>query len=188
VKRLEKETIILSKGSLTIGKRLFGLMIRKTPYTIAHIHNLRFQPIKGSKNVVLMFDYDSHNGLQTIRCCKRYNHGINPLEAQILMKALSDMMTFYCHSVEGIIFGALPMTVGDPYTTLQNPDVSELSFPFVHLKHIMIAPKSYDFYQVERFLTYAVNYLDQNILRETVDVHICGNQENDMRVPISKKK
>jgi hypothetical protein len=37
--------------------------------------------------------------------------------------------------------------------------------------------ESYDFYLVERFLTYGIDYIGQDHLKKEVDVHIYGDPE-----------
>lgn len=62
--------------------------------------------------------------------------------------------------------------------TAVNPDISTLTVPPLALTHIIIDADSYDFYHVERFLTYAVNYIGSTHLKNAVDVSVYGNMEN----------
>jgi hypothetical protein len=58
-----------------------------------------------------------------------------------------------------------------------NPDVSNLTMSMSHLKKVKIYTETYSFHQVERFLTYAVNYIGQKHLKENVEVDIYGDPD-----------
>ena len=60
---------------------------------------------------------------------------------------------------------------------LLNPDVTELTIPISKLKWIGIHAETYDFHLVERFITYAVNYIGQEHLKEHVGVDIHGDPD-----------
>jgi hypothetical protein len=170
-----KEKIILSKKTLKIGNYLFGkskLRIgQENTYDITKISNLRLvsqeHGLQGKGDIC--FDY----GNQTTGFCKN----VGATEASALLKHLSDIIAFRCHSIEHITFGTSSLNNTDPYTTLHNPDVSDLTFPFVHLKQVVIDSETYDFHQAERFLTYAVNYIGQDYLKEHVEVAVYGDPE-----------
>jgi hypothetical protein len=57
---------------------------------------------------------------------------------------------------------------------LWNPIVHDMIVPLPSLKRIQIYTDRYDFHSVEQFMTYALNYLGQRYLKETVEVHIIG--------------
>jgi hypothetical protein len=57
---------------------------------------------------------------------------------------------------------------------LWNPDVRNLTVPMPHLTCIQIHTESYDVHDVEQFMTYALTYLGQRSLQETVEAHIIG--------------
>ncbi len=80
--------------------------------------------------------------------------------------------------VERVEFGTGIPQEPNIYTTLSNPDVAELNVPLVQLKQIVIDTATYDFRNVERFLTYAVNYIGQEYLKNNVDVHLYGDQKH----------
>ncbi len=82
-----------------------------------------------------------------------------------------------CASLHTVIFGQSAQHNMSRQTMLQNPDVSTLMSPMTDIKHIIIYTGTYDFYQVERFLTYAVNHIGQTHLKNDVDVYLCGNPE-----------
>ena len=77
--------------------------------------------------------------------------------------------------VDTIIFGRQTFKEIPLKTSLRNVDVTELTMPFTALKRIVIDADSYDFYQVERFLTYAINYIGQKRLKAHVVVNIYGD-------------
>jgi hypothetical protein len=79
--------------------------------------------------------------------------------------------------VEVIIFGSEASQEYNPRTTIHDPDFSECSLPVLRLKQVVIHTAAYDFFQVERFLTYAVNYIGQKYLKKCVDVHLYGDPE-----------
>lgn len=67
--------------------------------------------------------------------------------------------------------------IGDTPAIWYNPEVSELTASMSKLKKIEIHAETYDFHLVERFITYAVNYIGQKHLREQVEVHIHGDPD-----------
>lgn len=188
IQAVNKQTICMSHDTMTIRK---GILRRKQTYTLQDVWNVRCDDLeyrfgiditfrdKASQRCNLLFDYGTgkyQQGYvipQTIRCC----HRISREEAERLVTLLSDILTFHCHSVERIIFGVCQVPEPGSSMTLQNPDVSTLTTPFFHLKHVDVYAETYDFHQVERFLTYAVNYIGQEYLKKHVEVHIYGDTE-----------
>ena len=78
--------------------------------------------------------------------------------------------------IETVVFGELPQDVPAYDTqTVFNPDVSYFTIPMPRMKKLIITADSYDFHQLEQFLTYAVNYLGERHLKKRVDVYIYGN-------------
>jgi hypothetical protein len=65
----------------------------------------------------------------------------------------------------------------DSAQTLCNPECAALHIPIQGLRQIDIDTTSYDFYQLERFLTYLVNTLDQAYLKRCVTVNVYGNEK-----------
>ena len=55
---------------------------------------------------------------------------------------------------------------------------SALHRPFLRLKQIIIHTETCNVYQVEQFLTYAINSLGQAYLKGIVEVHIYGPPEH----------
>jgi len=79
--------------------------------------------------------------------------------------------------IETIIFGSTTSTAYSSRTAWYNPDSSELTLPLSHLKQIVVYPETYNFFLLERFLSYAVNYIGQKYLRKKVEVHIYGDPD-----------
>lgn len=77
--------------------------------------------------------------------------------------------------IETLIFGSTTSTAYRSYTTWHNPDSSELTLPLSHLKQIAVYPETSNFFLLEQFLTYAVNYIGQKYLKKHVRVHIYGD-------------
>jgi len=72
-----------------------------------------------------------------------------------------------------IYFGGAP---GDKNRAVwHNPDVSNLIIPIKNLNKVEVDTATYDFHQVERFITYAANYLDKKYLKKCVKVNIHGD-------------
>jgi hypothetical protein len=184
---LNKELTIFHDDQITIKTTFLGLTKQEAAYEFRRMQNFRFlqEPPKGQG--YLQFEYDE----QTVECCQ----ALSGPEAQILYTRITDMMTYRCHAVEEIVFGtslqsddalsekeafsekgALSKTEAS-CRILHNPDVVSLTTPFFHLKHLHIHIGSYDFYQLERFLTYAVNYIGEDYLEEHVEAHLYGNPE-----------
>ena len=79
--------------------------------------------------------------------------------------------------IEVVIFGNVEIKDFVPRTTLLNPDVSTVTMPMSALEKIEIYTETYDFHLVERFITYAVNYIGQEYLKEHVEVHVYGDPD-----------
>ena len=80
--------------------------------------------------------------------------------------------------IEHIIFGTNGETSQNSPTTLHNPDVSNLLLPLPRLRQVTIYTENYDFHQVERFLTYALNYLEPSHLSKELQVTIRGRKDD----------
>lgn len=65
----------------------------------------------------------------------------------------------------------------EQYHALRNPEVASLIIPMSHLRTIVIDVSSCDVAQVERFITYAVNYIGQKHLKRHVKAQIYGKPE-----------
>lgn len=80
-------------------------------------------------------------------------------------------------SIKTIAFGMKRQRFHRPHSILHNPDVSRLSLPLSRLEQVVIHTPTYNFRQVECFLTYAVNVLGQAFLKKHVEVHIYEDSE-----------
>jgi hypothetical protein len=108
------------------------------------------------------------------------NTMIRPQAIQILEKRgwkpdNDEQRTIYWvakEKIETVIFTHRDINISDPRKMLKNPESAELTIPMSSLKRIIIHTDTYDFHLVERFITYAVNYIGQEYLKEHVDVFI----------------
>lgn len=81
------------------------------------------------------------------------------------------------NSVEVLVFGDISGIDIDPKKGLHNIDVSQLTLPMRALKRLLIDTHTYNFHHVERFMTYAVNYIGQEYLKEQFEVNIYGDPD-----------
>lgn len=77
--------------------------------------------------------------------------------------------------IETVVFGSLALESLDPRTTLWNLETADLTMMMPALSTVIIQVDTYDFYQVERFLTYALNYVGQEYVKHHVNVHLYGH-------------
>ncbi len=155
-------------------------------YRLASLHNIRFVPLY---EIEEEGDVVCEVGDHALRLC----HEIDPANAEILCATLNEIVT-WSHAlsqptqmvalmdvhyavIERVVFGTAPFSTYNPFTLICNPDISALCRPLQRLKVIIIHTATYDFYQVEQFLTYALSYLGQAYLKNTVAVNIYGNIE-----------
>jgi hypothetical protein len=92
-----------------------------------------------------------------------------------LSGAIGELLPSLYATIDTVAFGTFPRGDSFPPTTWQNPDVEALTLPLSGLHHLLIDPVSAAFLLVERFLTYALNYLGQRYVRHHVEVHIEGD-------------
>ncbi len=97
------------------------------------------------------------------------NNSENELQARVLLEHIYN-------SVQIVVFGTPPPS--ERRDILINPDVSELEIPLANLKNILIFSETYDFHKVEKFLTYAVNYISTKSLKKRICVSIYGSKDN----------
>ncbi len=160
------EIISIAANTLTLCVKTFK-QGRSQQFNVKEINNFRIAE-KGDRDGTLLFDY--------YQVPITFARHLSDAEAATLCKQLNDILTFRCQAVEQIVFGEMPPTfIGTPETLLMNPDVSELSFPFIRLQRLILDAATHDPRRVERFLTYAVNAIGQRKLKESVDVHIYGD-------------
>jgi hypothetical protein len=162
-----KECIRIIRDQLNTGHYILGIGKTHT-FDLDTISNMRIVPANSVTQEKLWFTYRS----KTVMCCR----DVDREEAATLLQHVTDMLAFRCHTVERIVFGDLPGEDA-PSATLRNPDVSNLTFPFVRLKHVIIDTETHNFGQVEHFLTYAVNDIGQPYLSKYVEVYVYGDSE-----------
>jgi hypothetical protein len=98
---------------------------------------------------------------------------LSPDDAKMLVEYLPHWF------VECIYFGEPPLSEKKQYdVVLYNPDVSPLTIAFARLETLTIDVETYDFRLLEKFLTYGVNYLGQEYLRNRVTVYVYGEIQN----------
>ncbi len=95
-------------------------------------------------------------------------------ENGLIRKRIVTPLSKVCALIETVVFGDITFEEVNPLTTWHNPDVSKLPVPLSKLERIIIDPETYNFHALERFITYAVNYIRQKHLRKHVIVHIYG--------------
>lgn len=172
---LNKEFTIFHGERMTIKTTFLGITRQEADYEFSGMQHFRFLPEPPKGQGHLQFEYEG----QVVECCR----ALDAAEAQVIYTQITDIMTSHCHVVEQIVFGTSQMSDNAlsekraSHYTLQNPDVSSLTTSFFHLKHLHIQTESYDLYQLEQFLTYAVNYIGEEYLKEYVEVHLYGNLE-----------
>lgn len=164
-----QETLLFLPGQIAIGESLFGIMFRKTRYAMQHNRHLRVNTENSPERGHLIFEYEG----QIIR----YGQQIETQEAEYLLDIWMNLMTSHYHSVQRILFGEFPLITYNPVTTARNIDFSTVTFPYVHVTQILIDTMTYDFHQLEHFLTYSLNYMKHAYLKHHVNVHIYGHPE-----------
>lgn len=82
-------------------------------------------------------------------------------------------------AIDTVIFGATDTAARKYFsaTTWKNPDVAGLAFPLTDLKRIIIYPDTAQSHLLERFLTYAMEYLGQHLLKRQVEVTLYGDPD-----------
>jgi hypothetical protein len=166
---LKKEKIFLLNNLLMTETSFFRKGFIQDSYILTNITHARIAERKNQTKGKVCFTYEG----KTVHIGRH----LNLVEAEEIVKILTDIRTFHCHEIEVISFGTPSPQHEASATSLLNPDVLSLMTPFYHLKRINIYVETYDFYLVERFLTYAVNYIGQTYLRQTVEINIYGNVE-----------
>jgi hypothetical protein len=97
------------------------------------------------------------------------------LSSRHLEEIATEALVKFC-SVDTVIFGqVLPQLSLKTY--LLNPDVIKLTIPLSKLTTVIVDTETYNFHQVERFITYAINYIGKKYLKKNVEVQIYGDHE-----------
>jgi len=88
-------------------------------------------------------------------------------EAQRALKSL-------CDPVTTIVFGQ-SVPEDELRTIFKDPEVSDLTMPLQSLNKIIIHMSAFDFRKIERFVTYALNHIGREHLKNNVEVYIHGD-------------
>jgi hypothetical protein len=82
----------------------------------------------------------------------------------------------YIGRIEKVVYGTRAWE-SDEASSLFNPEVASLTLPMFRLQELHIHAPTAELRQLEKFCTYAVNYVGQRHLKRHVDVHIYGNKD-----------
>lgn len=88
---------------------------------------------------------------------------------------VTGLLTELLSSVRIVVFGNLHVKESRKRYTFVNPDVETLAMPMEKLVHLVIHIPTYEFHRLERFLTYAINHVGQQHLKQHVEAHLYGN-------------
>jgi hypothetical protein len=168
---LVKRQIIFSQHDVAFHQTLLGMTLERSPhYTLRQIQQIRVDAKSDRDEAYLVFE---HHGTPTTcpESCSRHMAS----QAVVMM---SEILQSSCSSVERIIFGHPRVTTHNPETTLQNPDVSHLSLPFVRLRHVVIYADTYSLPRLEQFLTYVLNTYKTAYFKKYVTVDVYGERQD----------
>lgn len=93
-----------------------------------------------------------------------------------LQEIAFEALVKFC-SVDTVIFGQGVLPQLPLITYLLNPDVIKLTTSLSRLRAVIVDTQTYNFHQVERFITYANNYIGTDYLKNNVEVQVCGDPE-----------
>lgn len=80
-------------------------------------------------------------------------------------------------NITTLLFGTPSSSSSTQESIWQNPDLTDVPLPLMHVTQVIIDAATCDPRLVERFLTYAVNFYDQKYFRKHVEVHLYGDSE-----------
>ena len=168
---LTQEKLMFSNEACILTAYPFGC-VRTRRYTLAHMTNICLAPPHlARRRGTLSFTYHDHYTIF-------FGRQLADSEARILVKQVDEIHAWSCHAVEAIVFGHAPEAPEYPARIVYNPDVTDLTFPFVRLQRILLDSRQCSLYLAERFVTYAVNALGERYLRQHVDVQVYGAPED----------
>jgi hypothetical protein len=162
----------------------------------SHSNKARFKPLFGpndsnKKQMMSIFVKALDDEIGSVR--KEASLGLGKLSdirvLPYLFRALKDQnqsvrenaliaLQQICPLVQAIIFGKTFEISHDKECTLYNPDLTNLAVPMKNLRTIILCTESYDFYLVEKFLTYTANVLGQDYSKQHITVHLYGPSGN----------
>lgn len=79
--------------------------------------------------------------------------------------------------IETVAFGRVPCEETPSPTCWHNPDVMQFRLPLRRLRRIEIDAATAPFREIDRFLTYALEYMGQEFLRLNVTAHLRGSPD-----------
>jgi HEAT repeat protein len=91
-------------------------------------------------------------------------------------KTAEEALKSLCGSITAVIFGK-PAEKNDLRVVYINPEASNLTLPLRSLSKIIIYIETFDFRKLERFVTYALNYIGREYLKNNVEVYIHGEHK-----------
>ncbi len=155
------EKIILSPTHISIGIYLGQLGIC-SKHPLQAVEGLQRAPLNNLPNKFVL----NYQGRSI-----PFGHYITDVDADAAYTQLRTIVEARCHTITDVLFGSIPDSI-HAETLAVTPDVSELQFPYVQLQHIHIDVETCNIYQVEQFLTYAINVIGRKKLKEQVTAHL----------------
>ncbi len=168
---VEVQKLSISATSLTRESYTDAVPIvtkHRVHFQLEKMHQVDLQPANQDFPARVVCDTDSRPIL--------FVQELSEADRLRVVTTLTDVVRFSCHSVKVIIFGTPEFSLRDSTTILHNPDVTTLTTPFIRLERLVIYTASYEALSVERFITYAVNYIGRKYLKKYLTVHVCGEQ------------
>ncbi len=160
-------------GPESLGQKLYYLAGRKKWNAIAHVGSPAIQPLKR-----LLRDRDAAVRNSAAATLKKIYASIDFVifgQGKFNLKRGKTLHNF--DAAEPVMPKPDYKQSLQIYPSEVLPDASEFTIPLSRLRRIVIQTGTYDFRLVERFITYAVNYLDRKHLKEQIEVHIYGDPE-----------
>lgn len=143
------------------------------------LENLGWEPGNDPETVYYLFARKNWKTFLALGAPTRVETLLNVLgrDASVFREEATTTLASLYALVDGVIFGAHQPSDQSQRFTLHNPDVADLIFPMSQLERILIATDTYDFFLVERFMTYAANFIGRKHLKKQVEVHLHGNPD-----------
>jgi hypothetical protein len=182
---LAHDWIRLEKDHITVRNMLFGIPLQQAQYRLDDLASIRtVSQTEGNKGGIRrIFEsayIDPQRRLESYVTGEygddtvRIGRHLTSTQAEILAAMLTDLKTYPWHRIECIVFGDAPVPDTEQAATLQNPDLSSFTSPFVRLREIVIQTETFDAQQFEAFLEYAQKILGQTFLKRRITVRLLG--------------
>lgn len=91
-------------------------------------------------------------------------------------KELANVITELYYKITCIIFDRDSGEPADTYSEFLNPDSKAMKIPLNNLKKIIIKSENHNPMEIEKFVTYAINHMDENLLKDRIEVEIRGDR------------